>query len=134
MPECFACGQEITDLKDEDVLKIIGINNNDSRRLLDAFHYIPSNRPGLNYNYIHFRCASKHADHLAPHHRNEWLEWRVRQLEQQQKENRTLMEDITSAIKYIDTQVYYKYIEEPSLNRREKRQHDRFRKPAKTGN
>ena len=132
MPECFACGQEITDPKDQHVLEIIGIDNNDSRPLLKAFNYTPS----IQYrpNYIHFRCASEHANLLAPQHRNEWLEWRVRQLEQQQKENRTLMEDITSAIKYIDTQVYYKYIEEPSLNRREKRQHDRFRKPAKTGN
>ena len=134
MPECFACHTEITDPKDQDVLKIMGTDHRDSGGILKAFNYTPSIQLGLNYNYIHFRCASKHADHLAPHHRNQWLEWRVRQLEQQQKENRTLMEDITSAIKYIDTQVYYKYIEEPSLNRREKRQHDRFRKPAKTGN
>ena len=134
MPECFACYQEITDPKDQDVLEIIGNDPMDSGWLLKAFNYTPSIQFGLNHSYIHFRCASEHADLLGQHHRNEWLEWRVRQLEQQQKENRTLMEDITSAIKYIDTQVYYKYIEEPSLNRREKRQHDRFRKPAKTGN
>ena len=121
MPECLACQQEITDPKDQDVLEIIGINNNDSHQLLVACNYTPSNTPGLNYNYIHFRCASEHANLLAPHHRKEWVEWRIRQLEQEQTENRTLMEEITSAIKHIDPDAYYKYIEEPSLNRREKR-------------
>ena len=83
MPECFACHQEITDPNDHDVLKIMGIDNNDSRRLLHDFNYTPSIQLGLNYNYIHFRCVSKHADHLAPHHREEWVEWRIRQLEKE---------------------------------------------------
>ena len=63
MPECFACHGEITDPKGQDVLEIFGIDNNDSRRLLNAFNYIPS----IQYrpNYIHFRCASEHADLLG---------------------------------------------------------------------
>ena len=83
MPECFACHQEITDPKDQDVLEIIGNDPMDSGRLLKAFNYTPSNRPGLNSNYIHIRCASKHADLLGPYHRKEWLEWRTRQLEKE---------------------------------------------------
>ena len=31
------------------------------------------------------------------------------------------MEEITSAIEHIDPNAYYEYIEQPSLNRREKR-------------
>ena len=121
MPECFACHQEITDPKDHDVLEIIGTDDMDSGRLLNAFNYTPSIQLGLNRSYIHFRCASEHADLLSPQHRNKWLEWRVRQLEQEQTEHRILMEEITNAIQHIDPNAYYKYIEEPSLNRREKR-------------
>ena len=121
MPECFACHQEIADPNDHDVLEIIGTGDMDSGRLLNAFGYTPSIQFGLNYSYIHFRCASEHADLLAPQHRNQWLEWRVRQLEQEQTEHRTLMEEITSAIRHIDPNAYYEYIEQPSLNRRDKR-------------
>ncbi len=41
--------------------------------------------------------------------------------EQEQTDHRTLMEEITSAIEHIDPNAYYEYIEQPSLNRREKR-------------
>ena len=87
MSECFACKQEITDLKNQDVLEIIGNDPMDSGRLLKAFNYTPSIQLGLNSNYIHFRCASEHADHLGSYHRKEWVEWRIRQLE---KENTDL--------------------------------------------
>ena len=83
MPQCFACNHEITDPKDHDVLEIIGNDPMDSGRLLKAFNYTPSIQLGLNFNYIHFRCVSEHADLLAPRHRNEWVEWRVRQLEKE---------------------------------------------------
>ena len=83
MPECFACHGEITDPKGQDVLEIIGNHAIDSGRLLNDFNYTPSIQLGLNRNYIHFRCVSPHADHLAPRQRNEWVEWRIRQLEQE---------------------------------------------------
>ena len=84
MPECFACHQEITDPKDHDILEIITTDPMDSGRLLKVFNYTPRVQLGLNRNYIHFHCASEHADLLAPRHWNEWVEWRVRQLEQEQ--------------------------------------------------
>ena len=87
MPECFACHDYITDPKDQDVLEIIGNDPMDSGRLLKAFNYTPSIQFGLNRSYIHIRCASEHADHLGTYHRNEWVEWRIRQLE---KENTDL--------------------------------------------
>ena len=117
MPRCFACQEYITNPNDQDILKIISTDAMDSGRLLNDFNYTPSIQLGPNNNYIHFRCASKHADHLGSYHRKEWVEWRIRQLEQEQTENRTLMEEITSAIKHINPDAYYDYIEEPSLNR-----------------
>ena len=120
MPECFACHQEIPDPKDHDVPEIVGTNDMNSGRFLNAFGHTPRIQFRLNYSYIHFRCASEHSDLLAPRHRNQWLEWRVQQLEQEQKEHRTLMEEITSAIRHIDPDAYYEYIEQPSLNRRDK--------------
>ena len=121
MPECFACHQEITDPKDQDALEITSINAFDYNQFLNAFDHSPSIQFGQNHSYIHFRCASEHADLLAQQHRNQWLEWRVRQLEQGQTEHRTLMEEITSAIRHIDPDAYYEYIEQPSLNRPDKR-------------
>ena len=124
MTECFACHQEITDLKGQDILEIIGTNRMDSGPFFNAFGYTPRIQPNLNHSYIHFPCVSEHSDLLAQRHRNQWLEWRVGQLEQEQAEHRTLMEEITSAIRHIDPDAYYEYIEQPSLNRRDKRQHD----------
>ena len=123
MPKCFACHQEITYPKDHDVLEITGTNSMDSRPLFDAFGYTqsPSLQFGRNHSYIHFRCASEHSDLLTQRHRNQWLEWRVGQLEQEQTEHRTLMEKITSAIQHIDPDAYYEYLEQPSLHRRDKR-------------
>ena len=120
MTECFACHQEITDLKGQDTLEIIGTNQMDSGPFFNAFGYTPRIQSSLNHSYIHFRCASEHSDLLAQRYRNQWLEWQVRQLEQEQKEHRTLMEEITSAIRHIDPDAYYEYIEQPSLNRRDK--------------
>ena len=106
MPECFACHGEITDPKGQDVLEIFGIDNNDSRRLLNAFNYIPS----IQYrpNYIHFRCASEHADLLAAHHRNEWVEWRVRQLEKENTDlkhkTETMKDEIVSLMRKAKNQ------------------------------
>ena len=56
---------------------------------------------------------SEHSDLLAQRHRNQWLEWRVGQLEQERTEHRTLMEEITSAIRHINPDAYYEYIEQP---------------------
>ena len=55
---------------------------------------------------------------LKPHHRNEWLEWRIRQLEEEQRNKEILIEDITNAIAHIDPAAYYEYIEQPSLDRK----------------
>ena len=121
MTECFACHQEIKDPKDHDALEIIGTDDMDSGRLLNAFGHTPSIQFNQSHSYIHFRCASEHADLMAPRHRNQWLEWRVGQLEQEQTEHRTLMEKIISAIRHIDPDVYYEYLEQPSLNRQDKR-------------
>ena len=121
MPECFACHQEIPDPKDHDVLEITGTNDMDSDQLFHAFGYTPRIKSVLNRSYIHFRCAAEHSDLLEPRYRNQLLEWRVGQLEQEQKEHRTLMEKIISAIRHIDPDVYYEYLEQPSLNRQDKR-------------
>ena len=112
MTECFACHQEITDPNGQDILEIIGTNHMDSGPFFSAFRYTPRIQPSLNHSYIHFRCASEHSDLLAQRHRNQWLEWRVGQLEKEQKEHRTLMEKITSAIRHINPDVYYKYLEQ----------------------
>ena len=94
-------------------LEIIGTNRMDSGPLFDAFGYTPRIQPSLNHSYIHFRCASEHSDLLAQRHRNQWLEWGVGQLEQERTEHRTLMEEITSAIRHINPDAYYEYIEQP---------------------
>ena len=117
----FCLPQEIRDPKDHDILEIIGTNHMDSGPFFGAFGYTPRIQTSLNHSYIHFRCASEHSDLLAQRHRNQWLEWRVEQLEQEQTKYRTLMEEITSAIRNIDPDAYYEYIEQPSLNRRDKR-------------
>ena len=108
MPECFACHTEITDLKDQDILEIIGNDPMESGRLLKTFNHTLSIEVGPNRSYIHIRCASKHADLLGRYHRKEWLEWRTRQLEKEnidlKHKTETMKEEIVRLMQKAENQ------------------------------
>ena len=57
---------------------------------------------------ILFHCAPEHANLLSPRHRNEWVEWRVRQLEQEQidlkHKTETMKEEIVRLMQKANNQ------------------------------
>ena len=113
MTECFACHQEIPDLKGQDILEIIGTNRMDSGSVLQCLRIYPKNpiqpetaATSTSDAYLNIQTSWRSSTGTSGSN-GEW-----NKLEREQKEHRTLMEKIISAIRHIDPDVYYEYLEQ----------------------
>ena len=119
MNQCIVCHEEIADRENPDILNIYsGTNWDGYRRLFDKLGVEATVSFGRTVHYLHYQCVQEHATLLHPDHQAQWLEWRIRMLEKERDNTRTLIQDISNAISHIEPTAYFQYIEQPSLDRR----------------